>query len=133
MTLASIGEAQRFVAVGTFHLFKRHPGTALRTKTVAVSAEVRIHLPFRQRVAMRYRMPPMDEEQTCGYVDHQLKLVGRTQRLFTDEAMMQLFVQSGGVARVVGNLALTAMTEAVLLGKDVVELDEVIIASKEVM
>ena len=94
---------------------------------------LRIHLPFRQRVAMRYRMPPMDEEQTRGYVDHHLKLVGRKQRLFTDEAMMQLFVQSGGVAQVVGNLALTAMTEAALAGKDVVELEEVIVASKEVM
>ncbi len=94
---------------------------------------LRIHLPFRQRVAMRYRMPPMDEEQTRGYVEHHLKLAGRGQRLFTDEAMMQLFVQSGGVARVVGNLALAAMTEAALAGKDLVELDEVITASKEVM
>ena len=58
---------------------------------------------------------------------------GRKQRLFTDEAMMQLFVQSGGVARMVGNLALTAMTEAALEGKDVVGLEEVITASKEVM
>jgi hypothetical protein len=47
--------------------------------------------------------------------------------------MMQLFVQSGGVARVVGNLALTAMAEAALGGKDVVGLEEVITASREVV
>jgi len=47
--------------------------------------------------------------------------------------MMQLFVQSGGVARMVGSLALTAMTEAALAGKDLVGLEEVITASKEVM
>ena len=94
---------------------------------------LRIHLPFRQRVAMRYRMPPMDEEQCRGYVEHHLKLVGRKQRLFTEEAMMQLFVQSGGVPRVVGNLALAAMTEAALGGKDLVELEEVITASREVV
>jgi type II secretory pathway predicted ATPase ExeA len=93
---------------------------------------LRIHLPFRQRVAMRYRMPPMSEEQTRGYVEHHLHLAGRRQRLFTDEAMMQLFVQSGGVARVVGNLALTAMTEAALAGHDLVGLEEVITASREV-
>jgi len=40
---------------------------------------LRIHLPFRQRVAMRYRMPAMDEQQTRGYVDHHLHLVGRKQ------------------------------------------------------
>ncbi len=93
---------------------------------------LRIHLPFRQRVAMRYRMPAMDEQQTRSYVEHHLQLAGRRQRLFTDEAMMQLFVQSGGVPRVVGNLALTAMVTAALAGKDLVELEEVIAASREV-
>ncbi len=93
---------------------------------------LRIHLPFRQRVAMRYRMPPMDEEQTRGYVEHHLKLAGRKHQLFTDEAMMQLFVQSCGVPRMVGNIAMAAMTESALAGKDLVELEEVITASKEV-
>jgi len=93
---------------------------------------LRIHLPFRQRVAMRYRMPAMDEQQTRGYVEHHLELAGRRQRLLTDEAMMQLFVQSGGVPRVVGNLAITAMTNAALAGKDLVDLDEIIAASREV-
>ena len=94
---------------------------------------LRIHLPFRQRVAMRYRMPSMDEEQTRAYVEHQLRLAGRKQRLFTDEAMMQLFVQSGGVPRVIGNLANTAMLTAALAAKDIVELDDVIAASREVI
>ena len=70
---------------------------------------LRVHLPFRQRVAMRYRMPTMDEQHTRGYVEHQLRLAGRQQRLFTDEALMQIFVQSGGIPRVIGNLALAAM------------------------
>lgn len=94
---------------------------------------LRIHLPFRQRVAMRYRMPTMDEQHTRGYVEHHLQLAGRKQRLFTDEAMIQLFVQSGGVPRVIGNLALTAMINTALAGKDIVELDEVIAASREVV
>ena len=45
---------------------------------------LRVHLPFRQRVAMRYRMPAMDETHTRGYVEHHLRLAGRKQRLFTD-------------------------------------------------
>jgi type II secretory pathway predicted ATPase ExeA len=94
---------------------------------------LRIHLPFRQRVAMRYRMPAMDETHTRGYIDHQLKLAGRRQRLFTDEALLQLFVQSGGVPRAIGNLALTAMYNAAAQNKDIVELDDVVAASKEVI
>ena len=94
---------------------------------------LRVHLPFRQRVAMRYRMPLLDELHTRQYVEHHLKLAGRKQRLFTDEAMIQMFVQSGGLPRVIGNLALTAMMNAAAQGKDIVELDEVIAASKEVV
>ena len=93
---------------------------------------LRVHLPFRQRVAMRYRMPAMDEQHTRGYVEHQLKLAGRRQRLFTDEALIQLFVQSGGITRAIGNLALAAMYHAAAQSKDLVELDDVISASKEV-
>ena len=93
---------------------------------------LRVHLPFRQRVAMRYRMPPMDETHTRGYLEHHLRLAGRRQRLFTDEATLQLFVQSGGVPRAIGNLALGAMVLAASRNADIVELDDVITASREV-
>lgn len=93
---------------------------------------LRVHLPFRQRVAMRYRMPPMDEAHSRGYVEHHLELAGRKHRLFTEEAMMQIFVQSGGIPRAVGNVALSAMVNAAARGADIVELDDVIAASREV-
>jgi len=94
---------------------------------------LRIHLPFRQRVAMRYKLPPLDETHTRGYVEHHLKLAGRKQRLFTDEALLQLFVQSGGVPRAIGNLALTALYTAARQAKDLVELEDVIVATQEVL
>jgi len=94
---------------------------------------LRVHLPFRQRVAMRYRMPAMDETHTHGYLEHHLRLAGRKQRLFTDEAALQLFVQSGGVPRVIGNLALAAMFIAAAEAKDIVELEDIIAASREVI
>lgn len=93
---------------------------------------LRIHLPFRQRVAMRYRMPALDETHTKGYVEHHLRLAGRRQRLFTDEALLQLFVQSGGVPRTVNSLALTAMYNAAAQAKDLVELDDIVAAAKEI-
>jgi type II secretory pathway predicted ATPase ExeA len=94
---------------------------------------LRVHLPFRQRVAMRYRMPAMDETHTRGYVEHHLRLAGRKHRLFTDEALIQLFVQSGGIPRTIGNLALGAMVTAAAQNKDIVELDDVVAASQEVL
>lgn len=94
---------------------------------------LRDHLPFRQRVGMRYRMPTMDETHTRGYLEHHLRLAGRRQRLFTDEAALQLFVQSGGVPRAIGNLALAAMFTAAAQAKDLVELEDVLAASREVL
>ena len=81
---------------------------------------------------MRYRMPPLDEHHTKGYVEHHLRLAGRKQRLFTDEATLQLFVQSGGVPRAINNLALTALYNAAAQSKDLVELDDVVAAAKEI-
>ena len=94
---------------------------------------LRVHLPFRQRVAMRYRMPVMDEAHTRAYVEHHLKLAGRKQRLLTDEAMLQLFVQSGGIPRAIGNLSLTAMYNAAARNSDIVELDDVVAATQETL
>ena len=80
---------------------------------------------------MRYRMPAMDESHTRGYVEHHLRLAGRKQRLFTDEALLQIFVQSGGIPRLIGNLALGAMLHAALHAKDLVELDDLVTATRE--
>jgi type II secretory pathway predicted ATPase ExeA len=55
------------------------------------------------------------------------------QRLFTDEALLQLFVQSGGIPRAIGNLALAALYSAAAQNKDLVELDEVVAAAQEVL
>jgi len=94
---------------------------------------LRVHLPFRQRVAMRYRMPPMDEAHTRGYLEHHLRLAGRKQRLFTDEALLQLFVQSGGIPRAIGNLALSSMYTAAAQNSDIIELDHIVAAAKEII
>jgi len=82
---------------------------------------------------MRYRMPSMDEAHTRGYLEHHLRLAGRKQRLFTDEALLQLFVQSGGIPRAIGNLALNAMYTAAALNSDIVELDHLVAAAKEII
>jgi type II secretory pathway predicted ATPase ExeA len=74
----------------------------------------------------------MDEAHTRGYVDHHLQLAGRRQRLFTDEAMIQIFVQSGGIPRVIGNIALGAMVTAAAQNKDLIEFDDVVAVGQEV-
>lgn len=77
---------------------------------------------------MRSRMRSLDEHHTRG----PLRRAGRKQRLLTDEALLQLFVQSGAVPRAIDNLAPTAPYTAAAQGKDLVELDDVVAAAREI-
>ena len=40
-----------------------------------------------QRIALRYAMPAMTPEQTASYITHHLKLAGRSDTLFSDDAI----------------------------------------------
>jgi type II secretory pathway predicted ATPase ExeA len=51
-----------------------------------------------QRVALRYAMTGMDAKETAGYIVHHLKLAGRSDTLFSDDATA-LSTRCRGVCR----------------------------------
>jgi len=55
--------------------------TLRRTMKLAVLAALE------QRVALRYTMPPMTSTETAGYITHHLNLAGRSDTLFSDDAV----------------------------------------------
>ncbi|MFH1679104.1 MAG: AAA family ATPase [Candidatus Eisenbacteria bacterium] len=68
---------------------------------------------LRQRVAVRFDIPPMTEERTLRYVEHRLRVVGAPNRgLFTPEALHRIHVESGGIPRMVNVIC----SNALLLG-----------------
>ena len=50
-----------------------------------------------QRVALRYTMSGMDATETSSYVVHHLKLAGRTDTLFSDDALALVHQVSRGL------------------------------------
>ena len=62
-----------------------------------------------QRITLRYSVPPMTQEETKSYVAHHLKLAGRTDALFSDEALGLIHQVSRGLPRAVNNLARQAL------------------------
>ena len=54
--------------------------TLRRTMKLAVLAALE------QRTALRYAMPPMTSQETSSYISHHLKLAGRSDPLFSDDA-----------------------------------------------
>jgi hypothetical protein len=55
---------------------------------------------LRQRVIASHHLEPMDFDQTRGYIEHRLGLVGwRDDPSFTDAAFQTIFEKTGGVPR----------------------------------
>ena len=74
-----------------------------------------------QRIALRYAMPRMTAAETAGYLRHHLKLAGRSDTLFSDDAAALIHQTSRGYPRAVNNLALQALVAAFAADKTIVD------------
>jgi type II secretory pathway predicted ATPase ExeA len=63
----------------------------------------------------------MDLGETVGYVKHHLQLAGRSDPLFSDDAVALIHQTARGVPRAVNNLAVQALIAAYVDGKGIVD------------
>jgi type II secretory pathway predicted ATPase ExeA len=89
--------------------------TLRRTMKLAVLAALE------QRVALRYTMPPMTEPETASYITHHIKLAGRADTLFTDDAAALIHATARGYPRAVNNLAIAALVAAYAAGQAIID------------
>lgn len=74
-----------------------------------------------QRVALRYALPPMSQPDTADYVTHHLTLAGRSDTLFSDDALARIHKAARGLPRAVNNLAMQALIAAYATGASIVD------------
>ena len=74
-----------------------------------------------QRIALRYAMAPMTAEETASYIEHHLKLAGRSDTLFSDDAVTMIHSVSRGLPRAVNNLATQALVATYAQGKNIAD------------
>ena len=74
-----------------------------------------------QRIAVRYHMTGMTAEETAGYLRHHLALAGRSDTLFSDDAVSLIHQTSRGYPRAVNNLAIQSLLAAFAAGKAIVD------------
>jgi type II secretory pathway predicted ATPase ExeA len=74
-----------------------------------------------QRVALRYALPPMSQPETGDYIVHHLKLAGRADTLFSDDAVTRIHKASRGLPRAVNNLAVQALIAAYAANATIVD------------
>jgi type II secretory pathway predicted ATPase ExeA len=74
-----------------------------------------------QRIALRYAMTGMSDTETKSYLTHHLKLAGRCDTLFSDDAVALIHQVSRGIPRAVNNLAVQALVAAFATNKAIVD------------
>jgi len=74
-----------------------------------------------QRIALRYAMTGMSPAETKSYLTHHLALTGRSDTLFSDDAIALIHQVSRGIPRAVNNLAVQALVAAFATGKTIVD------------
>ena len=74
-----------------------------------------------QRIALRYAMTGMTDTETASYIAHHLKLAGRSDTLFSDDAIALIHQVSRGLPRAVNNLAIQALVAAYAGNKTIVD------------
>jgi type II secretory pathway predicted ATPase ExeA len=74
-----------------------------------------------QRIGLRCAMTGMKEKETKDYLAHHLKLAGRSDPLFSDDATTLIHQVSRGLPRAVNNLAIQSLIAAYATGKAIVD------------
>jgi type II secretory pathway predicted ATPase ExeA len=75
---------------------------------------------------MQCHLGPLDAEETGAYVQHRLRIAGRSAPLFDGAALALLYEHSGGVPRRINIIAANALVEgfgrsAEVIGPEIVE------------
>jgi type II secretory pathway predicted ATPase ExeA len=65
-----------------------------------------------QRITLRYALPPMTATDTADYIAHHIRLAGRADTLFSEDAIARIHKAARGLPRAVNNLAVQALVAA---------------------
>jgi type II secretory pathway predicted ATPase ExeA len=74
-----------------------------------------------QRIGLRYQLPGLSLEETVDYVKHHLAIAGRSDPLFSDDALTLIHHTARGIPRAINNLAVQALIAAYADGKGIVD------------
>lgn len=75
-----------------------------------------------QRISTRYTVTGMSTKDTSDYVRHHLKFAGRSDPLFSDDAITAIHQAARGYPRAINNLAVAALIATYAAHKSIVDL-----------
>ncbi|MGH9338761.1 MAG: ExeA family protein [Acidobacteriota bacterium] len=96
-------------------------GLLVGQPTLARQLRMGVFAALDQRIATRYTVKAMDLIESANYLRHHLRLVGRDEPLFADDAISRLHRVSNGLPRALNNAATAALIAGAADGKDLVD------------
>ena len=90
--------------------------TVLLVGSPELGAKIRRQEHLDERIATRCHLSPLDEGHTAKYIDHRQSMAGRTQPIFTADAIRLIFDATHGVPRKINNLCDSALMIGCLSG-----------------
>jgi type II secretory pathway predicted ATPase ExeA len=66
-------------------------------------------------------MPPLTPTETASYISHHIKLAGRSDTLFSDDAIDLIHQVSRGLPRAINNIAVQALIATYAAKKSIVD------------
>jgi type II secretory pathway predicted ATPase ExeA len=76
--------------------------------------QLRINEPLRQRITLFITLGPLSRQDATAYIQHQTRIAGAHQKIFDEQAANLIFDITGGIPRLINNLASAALEEASL-------------------
>ncbi len=134
-TVIIVDEAQLIADDGVFEELRllmnfqtddRFLVTILLIGSPELTAKVRRLKHLDQRIAIRYHLNTLDDAHTANYIAHRLKMAGRSEQIFTEEAIKLVFDFTRGTPREINNLCDIALL--VGCSKQIRVIDEKVIA-----
>ena len=74
-----------------------------------------------QRISVRYALAGMSATETADYITHHVKIAGRADTLFSDDAVTLIHNAARGYPRAINNLAVNALTSACARNTSIVD------------
>ncbi len=91
----------------------------------------RAYIPLKQRIGLSYHIGPLGEDEATGYIGHRLSVAGRNDMLFTETAVKAVFKVSGGIPRIINNIATASLLEGISTGSTLIDEHHVYAAARE--
>lgn len=90
---------------------------------IEISEKMKFSLfsPVMQRIRLKFQARGMSIEETCRYIDHQMKISGKETSIFTDDAMAEIFKRTNGIPRLINKECFTAIIAACAKKRNIIE------------